>query len=314
MNMKPHFWYDKSHNYHSGDDMHPENPERVREIVKHLLQTMKGQLTWVVMNYNRGTVIDDEPNVLDIEPPAETYNTELEGRIEWHKATDGDTYHTKYTRIICERGIHMLSQAAEMIAYKGLQCGFIAIRPPGHHVGMNTGSRGFCHLNNVWLTVEEFYKRRIRNVAILDWDVHHGDGTENCVRECIRRMPTIRFVSMHAYGRDIYPGTGADSEDANVLNIALPKGTKATEYLHAFRTRAIPYLGKPDVLIVSAGYDAHFSDPMQYMKLRSGTYGIMSAVLKETIGCPVLFILEGGYCPEALAESVGETLKPWVTE
>jgi acetoin utilization deacetylase AcuC-like enzyme len=116
---------------------------------------------------------------------------------------------------------------------------------------------------------------------------------------------------MHAYGDGIYPGTGANSEDSHVMNIALPRNTRADAYIHMFKSKVLPYIGKPDVIIISAGYDAHYRDPMMLMKLRSSTYRQMSEAI-HAIGCPVLFILEGGYAPDVLAECVGETLAPWV--
>jgi acetoin utilization deacetylase AcuC-like enzyme len=298
---QPHVWYDKSHIHHCGDDMHPENPERVKAIVRRLKGNLSDSIIWHAYNDSIQDITEE-----DNEMAGENDRV----KHEWH-TTDGDTYYTAYTHIICNRGILMIAEAIENITYHGLRCGFVFVRPPGHHVGMTTGAQGFCHLNSVWIAVEEFNKRRVRKIGILDWDVHHGDGTENCVRENAKRIPGIRFVSLHAYGTGIYPGTGANSKDEHVLNVALPVGTKGPAYMTALQTQAIPFLGTPDVLIVSAGYDGHFRDPMQYMKLRSDTYRHMSEAVKG-IGCPVLFVLEGGYCPEAVAESIEETLKVWI--
>jgi acetoin utilization deacetylase AcuC-like enzyme len=310
----PHIWFDTAHVYHHGDDMHPENPERVKEIVLRLQSAFYGKLNWHVMDTTGSIILDNGENSKLFNsqgPPTAVYNNGGTPDVKWKRVIDGDMYYSEYTDAICKRGLSMISDAIEHVVYRGVQCAFIAIRPPGHHVGGTSGPQGFCHQNNVWKAVEELGRRRIRNIGILDWDVHHGDGTEDLVRQNKVEYPGVKFVSIHAYGPTVYPGTGKTSEDDTVMNIGLKKGTTSTEYLKAYREKAVPFLGKPDVLIVSAGYDAHYRDPMLLMKLRSNTYGIMSTVLKD-IGCPVLFMLEGGYSPEALAESVEETLKPWI--
>jgi acetoin utilization deacetylase AcuC-like enzyme len=306
-NKTPCIWYDMLHVFHAGEDMHPEHPERVNAVVAHLRKLYGSTLQWNVLHeeFNITTcrrIGQDETNL---------QNNELSEKLEWQLTHDGDTYITKYTDTLCRRGQWILSTVIENIVYGGLRSAFVLIRPPGHHASTKSGPRGFCHLNNVWVAVEEFNRRRVRHIGILDWDVHHGDGTEICVRDNKHRIPGIRFVSMHAYGNGIYPGTGANSEDEHVLNIGLPRNTSANTYIHLFKTKALPYIGKPDVLIVSAGYDAHYRDPMLLMKLRSTTYRQMSEAIRE-IGCPVLFVLEGGYAPDVLAKCVGETLAPWI--
>jgi len=312
--MNPHIWFDTAHIYHHGDDMHPENADRVQEIVRRLLSTYCARLNWHIIHTSGEIVRDNGENTALFAPqgpPANTYNEGSTPDVKWRRVVDGDMYYSEYTETICKRGVGMISDAVENMVYRGVQCAFVAIRPPGHHVGATSGPQGFCHQNNVWKAVEELSRRRIRTISILDWDVHHGDGTEDLVRRNTSEYPGVKFVSIHAYGPGVYPGTGKTSQDERVMNIALKKGTGSTEYLKVFRENAVPFLGKPEVLIVSAGYDAHYRDPMLLMKLRSWTYGSMSACLKE-IGCPVLFMLEGGYSPEALAESVEETLKPWI--
>ena len=117
---------------------------------------------------------------------------------------------------------------------------------------------------------------------------------------------------MHAYGSGIFPGTGSSKDNTeNILNIPMRCGTHSTEYLNNFTEQALPFLGRPDVIIVSAGYDAHTRDPMMLMNLQTYVFHTMSASLKE-LKCPVLFVLEGGYNPEVLAECVEATLTPWM--
>lgn len=287
----PHIWYDPSQNLHFGDDMHPEHPQRIIEIIKRIQYYT--DLIWHTMK----PIEDDNSRITNGKSK------------QWKLLKDGDSYQTQYTDKIIRRVIMMLHEACDIIRNKITNCVFILARPPGHHADMKSGPRGFCHINNVWSAVEYLHSYGVKNIAILDWDVHHGDGTETLVRGFKDRIP-VKFVSIHAFGPGVYPGTGESSMDENVLNIGLPVGTGESDYLNVFRNQVIPYLGTPDVLIVSAGYDAHEADPMMYMKLKSETYAIMSRSL-QNIGCPVMFILEGGYNPEALAESVDATLMCW---
>lgn len=283
-------WVDFAQVCHRGANIHPEHPRRVTAIVERL-QKSELPIEWHTKT--------------DIMIPNDTLQT-----LKWTALTDGDCYETPYTARILLRVIVMINEAVDMIFKKTIRCGFILARPPGHHADMKNGSRGFCHMNNVWIAVEKFALHGITNIGILDWDVHHGDGTEELVRTHRAQFSEMRFVSIHAYGPGIYPGTGESSVDENIMNIGLSRGTAEDIYLKVFVDQALPFLGTPDILIVSAGYDAHKADPMKYMKLESTTYGKMTKYLKG-LGCPVLFVLEGGYNPVALAESVEETIKAW---
>jgi acetoin utilization deacetylase AcuC-like enzyme len=287
----PHVWYDPSHSLHFGSDMHPEHPARVDAIVKKLQENTR--LVWHVCS------------------PLQVPSVEITNKSkQWKLLDDGDCYKTAYTEKITRRVCVMIHEACMVIANKISRCVFVLARPPGHHADMRTGPRGFCHINNIWTAVEFFHSHKVKKIAILDWDVHHGDGTEALVRQHVHRISGIRFVSIHAYGAGVYPGTGKTSKDENVMNIGLPIGTTPESYLDIFRTQVIPYLEKPDILLVSAGYDAHKDDPMNYLKLKTETYAEMSKSL-QGLDCPVMFILEGGYNPSALADSVHATLMSW---
>jgi acetoin utilization deacetylase AcuC-like enzyme len=174
---------------------------------------------------------------------------------------------------------------------------------------------GFCFENNVWIAVERLLEKGTRRISIYDWDVHHGDGTEKCFRTALARdkekYDSVRFVSTHAYGRGIYPGTGAPSKDKHIFNCPFEKGTSATMFLESFHTEIVPFIKECDILIISAGYDGHKDDPMGLMKLETSTYSEMSRCVKQ-LGVPVLFLLEGGYNPKILGECVRETLLQWV--
>lgn len=291
MSYKIPIWFDAAQALHTGDQTHPECPLRVTKIID-TLKTIYDKVT--IYAYK------------DFEFPI-TLESYKQGRT-W-KLIDGDTYETKYTKTLVERGKDMIVNA---ITSKS-PVGFVLIRPPGHHASP-TKPAGFCHFNNIWFAAEVAITNGYKKIAILDWDVHHGDGTEKYVR--LAKEPRIKFVSIHAYGPGIYPGTGNKSKTLEgVLNIPLARGTEPKEYLEAFHERAMPFLceeGNPDLILVSAGYDAHKDDPMELMNLEENTYMEMSETLKS-VGCPILFILEGGYNPDALGKCVVATLKPWFT-
>jgi len=218
----------------------------------------------------------------------------------------GDCYWTAYTADLLKRGTQMIEQACTALH----TCAFVLIRPPGHHSDSTGSAEGFCHQNNAWIAVQTLKELGTKKITILDWDAHHGDGTEDCVLK--GGYPDVQFCSIHAYGSGVYPGTGKAKHTSTILNIPLPVGTKSRTYERCFNDVVMPWIMKdvPEVLIVSAGYDGHWKDPMKLLELDESVFKYMSIKLKE-IGCRVLFLLEGGYNPNVLAACVKATLEPW---
>jgi len=274
-------WIDTEHTKHGKRGHHPESPLRLAPIINAL----KGLP--ITLHQRTDPVIEDPEFV--------------------PKPSHGDMYWTPYTNDLLKRGKQMIEEACSTLLKEG-GCAFVLIRPPGHHSD-NTGSaEGFCHQNNAWLAATTFQSVGVSNITILDWDAHHGDGTESYVRATDRE--DIQFCSIHAYGPNVYPGTGTDCIGSKILNVPLPVGTRTRTYMKYFHTTVIPWIKKPDVIIVSAGYDGHREDPMELLGLDESAYKEMSAELKK-FGCPVLFLLEGGYNPEVLGSCVKATLEPW---
>lgn len=198
------------------------------------------------------------------------------------------------------------TKAASIKAASG-QAAFVLARPPGHHAERDR-AMGFCLLSNAAIAAHYALTRvGIQRVAILDWDVHHGNGTE----ALIAPHPDIAYCSFHQ--SPAYPGTGLATEtDAyhNVLNLPLPPGSTIDDYQQLWTARALPFLSEfsADLLIVSAGYDANQADPLAAMSLHPEDYAWFTEQCLQ-FNAPILFGLEGGYDYQALAESVAATIR-----
>lgn len=184
---------------------------------------------------------------------------------------------------------------------------FVLARPPGHHALSNCGM-GFCLFSNA--AIAAYYaleQLKIKRVAILDWDVHHGNGTQAIVEN----NPQIAYCSLHQ--SPCYPGTGDASERGaynNVLNLPMLPGSTIAEYKVAFEQQVIPFLRQfqPDLLIVSAGYDANADDPLAEIALQPQDYGQFTEYCLQ-ITRKIVFGLEGGYDLSALSQSVVATIE-----
>jgi len=191
----------------------------------------------------------------------------------------------------------------------GRRTPFAIGRPPGHHAEPDE-AMGFCFANNVAIAAQDALDSGAADrVAIVDWDVHHGNGTQ----EIFYDREDVLFVSLHESG--LFPGTGmldeigrGDGEGATV-NVPLPAGGDDADYQAVFQgivTPAVTYFD-PDLLLVSAGFDAHRGDPISRTRVSTEGFGVLTTIVREIadlVDAPLAFVLEGGYSLDALSESV----------
>jgi acetoin utilization deacetylase AcuC-like enzyme len=184
--------------------------------------------------------------------------------------------------------------------------GFAVPRPPGHHA-LADRAMGFCMLNNVAVAAAHARALGYERVLVLDWDVHHGNGTQ----DMFFGDPAVLFMSLHQFPN--YPGTGASHEQGEgggrgyTVNLPLPKGGTDAVYAAAFERVVLPVVEqfRPTFTLVSSGFDAHERDPLAEMRLSGAAYGAMTASLLAALdpACPLGVVLEGGYDLEGLEES-----------
>jgi len=186
---------------------------------------------------------------------------------------------------------------------------FLLVRPPGHH-SLKDRAMGFCLFNNVAITAAYAREQGFERVAIVDWDVHHGNGTESI----FYNNSNVYFISLHQY--PCYPGTGARSHrgagagQGFTLNVPLPPGTGPAPYLRSFDEEVVPALESfaPDLILISAGFDAHKDDPLASLELTTDTFarltGRLQTLALSTCQGRIISFLEGGYNLRALADSV----------
>jgi acetoin utilization deacetylase AcuC-like enzyme len=182
---------------------------------------------------------------------------------------------------------------------------FVLARPPGHHAEPS-GGMGFCIFSNAAIAATYALANGVDRVAILDWDVHHGNGTQAVVAQ----NPQMAYCSLHEYPH--YPGSGAAVERGvhkNLLNLPMKAGSTIADYQPLFENKVIPFLQDfcPDLLIVSAGYDANHDDPLANISLQPQDFGIFTDYCLQ-VTRKIVFGLEGGYDFDSLGASVVATI------
>jgi acetoin utilization deacetylase AcuC-like enzyme len=288
---------------HKTGYLHPEKPERLSAITSALKAApFASQIEW-----RSPTPVAKRPLMsLMEEAHSQTYIKAVQeiasnggGYLDTDTAVSPRSYDVALLAVSAWLdGVDTVLETAEPA--------FVLARPPGHHAERDYGM-GFCLFANA--AIAAFYalkKLDINRVAILDWDVHHGNGTQAIVE----MNPQIAYCSLHQY--PCYPGTGKATERGfhnNVLNVPIPPGNDIGVYEPIFAKKVVPFLSnfQPDLLIVSAGYDANADDPLAMINLQPQDYGVFTNYCLS-ITRQILFGLEGGYDLPALSQSVLATI------
>jgi acetoin utilization deacetylase AcuC-like enzyme len=288
---------------HTTPPGHPERPERaeVFDAVARAFRDGGG----VVVEPRAATRAEllrahDEAYVASIEA--------VDGRAAM---LDADTFTSPESYQVALLAAGAAAQAAEHAIDTG-ETAFALVRPPGHHAERDK-AMGFCLFNNVAVAAAAALARGLERVAIVDIDVHHGNGTQWIFYDSAR----VFYVSTHQW--PFYPGTGAADETGIrdgagfTLNVPLPAGARDADYERAYERIAAALDGyRPQLLLVSAGYDAHVLDPLASMRVSTEGYARVIAILREAAArsrCPMALVTEGGYDLEALGACVEATIR-----
>jgi acetoin utilization deacetylase AcuC-like enzyme len=290
---------------HDTGEYHPENPERLTAIVNALKSAaFADKISWLTP-----TPSSEKPSLMDILLKA--HDSAYINKVKEIAATgggylDSDTPVSPRSYDVALLAVSAWLDGVDTVLTSGNPA-FVMARPPGHHAESNAGM-GFCLFSHAAIAaLYALEQPGINRVAILDWDVHHGNGTQAIVEN----HPQIAYCSLHQY--PCYPGTGKASERGfydNILNLPLPPGSDINAYQPLIENKVIPFLAnfQADLLIVSAGYDANASDPLARMNLQPADYGLFTdACLGLTR--KILFGLEGGYDFPSLSQSVLATIE-----
>lgn len=298
------FLYDDHFLAHRPPEGHPEKPDRLRSIVNH----MKTSGLWEQLEHLQPRAAVEE-EILAVHERSHLEFVRNVCMSGGGMLDEGDTHAVRESFDCAMLAAGSVTVAIDAVLSKSVRAAFCAVRPPGHHAERRR-PMGFCLFNNVAVAARYAQQHHGKEkVAILDWDVHHGNGTQHIFEE----DPTVFYISLHQY--PFYPGTGARSEkgigkgEGYTLNFPFPAGTGEDRYLAAFNEEIVPTLEqyRPDLLIISAGFDAHRDDPIGGMLLTEESFARITQLINNI--APLVSVLEGGYNLHALARSVEAHLR-----
>ena len=313
---------------HQTTPRHPERPDRIRAVWRALLTAgmLEREDPWPDFQLDLGPLRRSDHKLKDVGEPKPVDDAAL--------LTVHTPRHLAHVRRVCDAGGGVLDQGdtpvgrdscavARLAAGAVLRCcdavagaevqrAFAAVRPPGHHAEPDR-PMGFCLYSSIALAARHLQKvHGVGKVAIVDFDVHHGNGTQAAFEE----DPTVLFISLHQDPRTLYPGSGHPWEKGTgrgegfTLNVIFPPGADDEDYVHALEQQVLPELDafRPEFLLVSAGFDAHADDPLAQVQLSEEGFELITRLLVESAtrhcGGKLVSALEGGYNLRALGRSV----------
>ncbi len=291
---------------------HPENASRLAAILKALQDS--SYVKFLDLSINRKATVAELSEVHDIDYI--NYVLLQDGKqVNLDPETPMSQGSVQAALVAAGLGLELVERVVEGT----IENGFALVRPPGHHA---EGERalGFCVFNNIAVAAKKALNMGLKRIMIVDWDVHHANGTQSAFYDDDR----VFLVDMHQdnlfpVNSGLLSETGAGKGLGFTANIPFPDSCRDADYLYAFDTIIEPLakLYRPELILVSAGFDAHESDPLGSMSLTTKAYAALSArvkaLAKELCGGKLIFFLEGGYNPAYLAQNVLECVKVLVS-
>jgi len=284
---------------HNTGDGHPEKIDRVTAVIENFKKIDNKNLIW------------KKPNDYDQSILSKTHSSNYIDQVQNSFPTkglyflDGDTVVSPGSKDATKDAVGSIITAIDGVENKEFKNAFCCVRPPGHHAEKEK-AMGFCIYNNVAVGANYLIEKyKYKKIAIIDFDVHHGNGTQ----DIFYNNKNVLYISTHQY--PYYPGSGSEKENGkfnNILNIPLSAGTTAEQYLNAYEhvLNKIQEF-KPEFILFSAGFDAHIDDPLAQLRLSSEDFYIITKrtleISKPFCNGNVVSILEGGYDLQALQKS-----------
>jgi acetoin utilization deacetylase AcuC-like enzyme len=298
---------DSRYQEHRAPPGHPEQPDRL-VAVGQALRAFRDRLSRVPARPAEADEIlriHSEHHLRTVEAAAKRAPLHL----------DSDTYVSPRSAEVAKLAAGGAVDLARLVARGDAQCGLAAVRPPGHHAEADR-AMGFCLFNNVAIAARALQQRDgLDRILIVDWDVHHGNGTQHSFEE----DPSVLYLSTHQF--PFYPGTGDAAEvgrgrgEGSTVNVPMPAGCGDAEYIGVFQRIVVPVARRfhPDMILVSCGFDAHRDDPLASMEVTGDGYGAMTRILRaladDLCGGRLVFVLEGGYSPAGLRDGTTAVLQ-----
>lgn len=289
---------------HNMGEFHPECPERVDSIQNQLISS---GMDFVVRHFD--APLADKAHLMRVHDHEYVEALYKIAPADGVRALDPDTIMMPDTLNAALRSAGAAIQAVDLVMSDDFKSAFCMTRPPGHHAEKGR-AMGFCFFNNVAVAAGyAMHQHGLERVAIVDFDVHHGNGTEDIFRDEERVM----FCS--SFEHPFYPNTPFATDRPNILNLPMPAGTGGPEFKQQVEAMWLPKLDefKPQMIFISAGFDGHAEDEMAHFSLREADYAWITAELREIAlrhaDGRIVSVLEGGYALSALGRSAIAHLK-----
>lgn len=289
---------------HDVGSYHPESPERLSAISDHLIAQ---GIDHYFVHYDAPLATFEQ--LMRVHSAAHLEHLKRSSPDLGVVHIDPDTAMNPHTWHAALRAAGAGVMAVDLVMTGEVRNAFCAVRPPGHHAE-RSNAMGFCFFNNIAVAAKHALKvHGLKRVAIVDFDVHHGNGTEECFRN------DMQVLMVSTFQHPFYPYSGTEHPAPNMVNIPLPGGTGGDEFCQVVNDLWLPRLRefKPEMIFISAGFDAHYEDDLGGLKLFEKDFAWVTEQVKqiadETAQGRIISMLEGGYVLSALARSVAAHIK-----